>query len=65
MLGIIIKYFFLCTNLNEKMGEEGKGFVEPLVFVHEMLSGGHQDLWDFVAELPYLPLGLRKDESRV
>jgi hypothetical protein len=66
VLGVIIQYFFLCQRLNEAIAEEGgDDEVEPLTFVHEMLTGTYQDLWKFIAELPYLPLGLRRDDTRV
>ena len=66
VLGAIIKYFFLCQALNAThQPGVAKSFAEPLVFVHEMLSGKHEDLWNFLAELPYLPLGLRADDTRV
>jgi hypothetical protein len=66
VLGVIIEYFFRCKRLNEEIeAQGGDDSVEPLTFVHEMLSGANQELWDFVATLPYLPLGLRQDDSRV
>jgi len=66
VLGVIIQYFFRDQRLNEEVeAAGGDDEVAPLVFVHEMLTGDHQDLWRFLSELPYLPLGLRRDDSRV
>lgn len=66
VLGVIIQYFFRAARLNEEIEKEGgTDEVQPLVFVHEMLTGRNQELWSFLAELPYLPLGLRRDDSRV
>jgi hypothetical protein len=66
VLGVIIEYFFRCKKLNEEIeAQGGDDEVEPLTFVLEMLTGTHQDAWNFVATLPYLPLGLRQDDSRV
>src|SRR5215469_10646937 len=66
VLGVIITYYFRCTRLNEEIAAQGgDDEVEPLTFVHEMLTGTYQDLWKFLAELPYLPLGLRRDDTRV
>jgi hypothetical protein len=66
VLGVVIEYFFACERLNEAMEAEGRGgTVEPVVFVHEMLSGTHQALWRALAQLPYLPPGLSRDDEWV
>jgi hypothetical protein len=66
VLGVIIKYFFACQRANEELKHAGaEDYVDPKVFVHEMLSGKHQDLWEFLADLDYLPLGLRRDDTWV
>jgi hypothetical protein len=64
VLAVIRKYFFECQKLNERQEESGSDdYVYPHVFVHEMLSGKFQDLWDFVAELDYLPIGVDRDQN--
>jgi hypothetical protein len=66
VLGVVIEYFFRCLKLNQDIEEQGgTDEVEPLVFVHEMLSGTHQDLWRALAELPYLPPGLDREDEWV
>jgi hypothetical protein len=66
VLGVVIEYFFRCIKLNQDIEEQGgTDEVEPLVFVHEMLSGTHQDLWRALAELPYLPPGLDREDEWV
>jgi hypothetical protein len=66
VLGTITTYFFACQRLNSELEAKGsEHFVYPQVFVHEMLSGQQQELWDFLAELPYLPLGLTPDDTWV
>jgi hypothetical protein len=66
VLGVLIEYFFRCQRLNERLEDEGeRDEVEPLVFVHEMLGGTHQELWRLLAELPYMPPGLNKDDEWV
>ena len=66
VLGTISAYFFSCQYLNEQSERRGLDeVVYPLVFVHEMLSGRHQDLWEFLSELDYLPVGLLQDDTWV
>jgi hypothetical protein len=66
VLGTITKYFFACKRLNEELESQGLDyFVYPQVFVHEMLTGQQQELWEFLADLPYLPVGLKPDDSWV
>ena len=66
VLGTITKYFFASKALNEELERQGvDDFVYPQVFVHEMLTGKHQDLWEFLADLDYLPIGLTPDDEWV
>ena len=66
VIAIIREYFFACKRLNEELEATGSDeYVEPLVFVHEMLTGKHQELWDFIAELTFLPFGVDRDEEWV
>jgi hypothetical protein len=66
VLGLIVKYYFRCRDLNDELKDQDddESFEDPMDFVHELLAD-YDDLYDFLAELPYLPLGLRKDDSRV
>ena len=64
VIGVIRDFFFRCERLNRENEDAGVDeYVEPPVFVHEMLTGRHQALWDFVAELDFLPVGVNENEE--
>ena len=64
VLAIIRKYFFACDKLNREIEERGEEeFTYPNDFVHDMLAGSHEELWEFIADLDYLPIGVSRDEE--
>jgi hypothetical protein len=54
VIAVIRRYFFACDRLNREKSSPSE---LPHVFVVERLSGSHDDLWNLMVDLPYLPIG--------
>jgi hypothetical protein len=66
VLAIVRKYYFACHHLNEQKEAAGVDeFVTPIDFVNEHLMGKHEDLWEFLSELVYLPIGVDASGKQV
>ncbi len=63
VIAVIRMYFFACHKLNR---DKAAGPAElPHIFIVERLAGKHDDLWEALAELPYLPIGTDNEDCWV
>jgi hypothetical protein len=70
VVAVVRKYYFACEALNEEMEKKAGGgepdHVYPHYFVTELLMDGeHDELLEFIAPLPYLPIGLDQESHFV
>jgi hypothetical protein len=66
VLAVVRKYYFVCHDLNEQKEAAGVDeFVTPIDFVNEHLMGKYEDLWEFLSELVYLPIGVNQAGKQV
>lgn len=63
VIAVLRKYFFACDALTR---DRTAGPAElPHVFIVEKLAGKYDELWEALAELPYLPIGTNREDRWV
>jgi hypothetical protein len=72
VVAVIRKYYFACNSLNEEIeeaerdsdSEEEADFIYPHNFVIDsLMEAEHYELAEFVATMPYLPIGLDPESN--
>jgi hypothetical protein len=61
VIGVFRKYYLACDALNRDIAAAGSGEddVDPLIFLTEwLLDGQNDELAEFLAVLPYWPIGM-------
>jgi hypothetical protein len=62
VIAVFRQYFLACDQLNKS---QNISFQYPTIFTGERLMGKHQELWEILADLPYLPMGTDKQDRWV
>lgn len=62
VIAVFRQYFLACDQLNKS---QNISFEYPIIFTGERLMGSHGDLWEVLADLPYLPVGTDEQDRWV
>jgi len=66
VIEVLRRYYFACDRLNREIEDKGGGeWIGPAVFLLEDQGGRFRDVWAFVTELPFLPIGYDQDGNPV
>lgn len=65
VIEVVRRYYFACDRLNQENEESGGDWMSPAAFLLEAQGRSYDDVWTFVTELPFLPIGYDADGNPV